>query len=170
MDSIKVYKVSIIIKMAGQTLKNFQIKIVISDRFEEKQSTTIQSSTEALKKAVLCFEFWNTVSFILDPGTTTTTTTRISSPTLKDSEQEQPVVVPSFVVGDLLWGPAHGCPSWPGKLVEFVDGAEGRVLVKWFGGDKAPSEVELTALQTLSEGLDAHHRARKKCRKWVTYL
>lgn len=131
-------------------------------KFEEKQSTTLQSCINR-------FEFWNTVSFILDPGTTTTTT-RISSPTLKDSEQEQPVVVSSFVVGDLVWGPAHGCPSWPGKLIEFVDGAEGRVLVRWFGGDKAPSEVELTALQTLSEGLDAHHRARKKCRKWVTYL
>lgn len=68
-------------------------------------------------------------------------------------------------MGDVVWGAVHGCPSWPGKLVEFGDKREGKVWVRWFGRDKAPSEVDVTTLQTLTEGLDAHHRARKKCRK-----
>lgn len=71
----------------------------------------------------------------------------------------------SFVVGDVVWGAAHGCPSWPGKLIEVGGKQKGKVWVRWFGGNKTPSEVEVTTLQTLSQGLDAHHRARKKCRK-----
>lgn len=67
----------------------------------------------------------------------------------------------SFVTGDLVWGPAKSCPAWPGKLVEVRDD---KVLVKWFGGDKALSEVDPCCLQTLTEGLDAHHRARKNLR------
>lgn len=85
----------------------------------------------------------------------------INSQTESLSEKE----TESFIVGDLVWGPAHGCPSWPGKLVRFSDEAEGKVLVRWFGGDKTATEVALASLQNLTEGLDAHHRARKKCRK-----
>merc|ERR1719266_1508251 len=38
----------------------------------------------------------------------------------RPSPGESPVVPPEprdFRVGDLVWGPAHGFPSWPGKLV-----------------------------------------------------
>lgn len=71
----------------------------------------------------------------------------------------------TFVVGDVVWGAAHGCPSWPGKLVEFDEKRKDKVRVRWFGGNKTATEVDLSTLQTLSQGLDAHHRARKKLRK-----
>lgn len=67
----------------------------------------------------------------------------------------------NFVVGDLIWGPAKTYPAWPGKIIE-VDGNE--VSVKWFGSDKFITKLDTSSLQTLSEGLDAHHQARKKCR------
>ncbi|KAJ8922042.1 hypothetical protein NQ315_008682, partial [Exocentrus adspersus] len=67
----------------------------------------------------------------------------------------------AFVVGDLVWGPARGCAAWPGKIVE---AHEDTVSVQWFGSERFVSKVESSALQTLSEGLDAHHRARKKSR------
>lgn len=60
-----------------------------------------------------------------------------------------------------MWGPAKGCPAWPGKLLQVQDD---KVIVKWFGGDKTLTEVDPCNLQTLSEGLEAHHRARKRSR------
>ena len=66
-----------------------------------------------------------------------------------------------FAAGDLVWGPARGCPAWPGKVVDLC---EDKVTVMWFGGDKSPTEVDPCNLQTLSEGLDAHHQAGKKTR------
>ena len=72
-----------------------------------------------------------------------------------------------FRVGDLVWGPAHGFPSWPGKLVRGSgERAEGKVWVCWFG-TRDLSEVEGHRLKTLSEGLEAHHRERKKSRRWA---
>lgn len=66
-----------------------------------------------------------------------------------------------FVVGDLVWGPAKSCPAWPGKITE-VDGSD--VSVKWFGSEKFITKIDQKALQTLTEGLDTHHHARKKTR------
>nr|XP_018901151.1 PREDICTED: mucin-4-like isoform X1 [Bemisia tabaci] len=68
--------------------------------------------------------------------------------------------------GDLVWGAARGFPSWPGKLVGPAP-TPGRVWVRWFGGPNSAqlSEVEPKTLKTLSEGLEAHHRACKKFRK-----
>lgn len=66
----------------------------------------------------------------------------------------------SFDVGDLVWGPTKGFPAWPGKIVD-VDG-EG-VSVMWFG-EKLVTKIEPGKLQTLTEGLDAHHQARTKAR------
>jgi len=78
-------------------------------------------------------------------------------------------VVPSeprdFRMGDLVWGPAHGFPSWPGKLVRGTgERREGSVWVCWFG-TRDLSQVEGHRLKTLSEGLEAHHRERKKSRR-----
>ncbi|KAL4229378.1 Methyl-CpG-binding domain protein 5 [Mactra antiquata] len=76
----------------------------------------------------------------------------------------------SFNTGDLVWGQIRGFPSWPGKLVEKTEMKggesleEGKVLVKWFG-DNTITQVEPSKLKTLSEGLEAHHRARKKHRR-----
>ena len=88
----------------------------------------------------------------------------------RPSPGESPVVPPEprdFRVGDLVWGPAHGFPSWPGKLVRGSgERAEGKVWVCWFG-TRDLSEVEGHRLKTLSEGLEAHHRERKKSRRWA---
>ncbi|XP_064643443.1 uncharacterized protein LOC135497594 [Lineus longissimus] len=76
----------------------------------------------------------------------------------------------NFNVGDLVWGQIRGFPSWPGKLVDqtAVRGGhkaeDGKMWVKWFG-DHTITQVEPEKLKTLSEGLEAHHRARKKHRK-----
>ncbi|KAG8226540.1 hypothetical protein J437_LFUL007881 [Ladona fulva] len=94
-----------------------------------------------------------------------------------------------FAVGDLVWGQIRGFPSWPGKLVSVeeatnagigvTEGQENsppsvkvasctsqspKVWVRWFG-DQTLMQVEPEKLKTLSEGLEAHHRARKKYRK-----
>jgi len=86
----------------------------------------------------------------------------------RPSPGESPVVPPEprdFRVNDLVWGPAHGFPSWPGKLVRGSgERAEGKVWVCWFG-TRDLSEVEGHRLKTLSEGLEAHHRERKKSRR-----
>ncbi|CAG9823987.1 unnamed protein product [Phaedon cochleariae] len=66
-----------------------------------------------------------------------------------------------FAVGELVWGPAEGRPFWPGKIVEARDRL---ALVKWFGTEKPVAVMESERLQTLTEGLEAHHRARKKWR------
>lgn len=95
----------------------------------------------------------------------------------QDSDEENPDSPPlppqprTFNIGDLVWGHIRGFPSWPGKLVqkEEVRGSniqheEGKVWVKWFG-DHTFTQVEPEKLKTLSEGLEAHHRARKKYRR-----
>ncbi|XP_044726816.1 putative uncharacterized protein DDB_G0271606 [Chrysoperla carnea] len=80
----------------------------------------------------------------------------------KRSNSSSPV---NFMPGELVWGPAHGCPAWPGKLVDGPKETNGRLWVRWFGGDKVPTAIDPVLLQTLTQGLDAHHRARKNCRK-----
>ncbi|KAJ8961744.1 hypothetical protein NQ318_021344, partial [Aromia moschata] len=64
-----------------------------------------------------------------------------------------------------IWcgAPREGAPAWPGKVVATHDGDDA-VSVKWFGSDKCVTNVERDCLQTLTEGLDAHHQARKKSR------
>ncbi|XP_054724058.1 uncharacterized protein LOC129234169 [Uloborus diversus] len=76
----------------------------------------------------------------------------------------------TFNDGDLVWGQIRGFPSWPGKLVkeEEVKGThkteDGKLWVRWFG-DHTFTQVEPDKLKTLSEGLEAHHRARKRHRR-----
>ncbi len=68
-----------------------------------------------------------------------------------------------FSVGELVWGPHGTFPSWPGKLVRFErDGS--KVLVCWFG-NRDTSQLNPHYLKSLSDGLEAHHRERKKLRK-----
>ena len=69
----------------------------------------------------------------------------------------------TFSVGELVWGPHGTFPSWPGKLVRFErDGS--KVLVCWFG-NRDTSQVNSHHLKSLSDGLEDHHRERKKLRK-----
>ena len=82
-----------------------------------------------------------------------------------DDEDKSPKSSRQFSVGELVWGPHGTFPSWPGKLVRFErDGS--KVLVCWFG-NRDTSQVNSHSLKSLSDGLEAHHRERKKLRKWV---
>ncbi|GAB1610191.1 mucin-3A-like, partial [Argonauta hians] len=90
----------------------------------------------------------------------------------EDSMEEpmMPTYPRIFNTGDLVWGQIRGFPSWPGKLVDIseVKGnqkpEDGKLWVEWFS-DHTFTQVEPEKLKTLSEGLEAHHRARKKYRK-----
>ncbi|ELW48992.1 Methyl-CpG-binding domain protein 5 [Tupaia chinensis] len=65
----------------------------------------------------------------------------------------------TFNVGDLVWGQIKGLTSWPGKLVR-EDGVHNSC-------QQSPEEgkVEPEKLKTLTEGLEAYSRARKRNRK-----
>ncbi|KAL3179774.1 hypothetical protein MRX96_037759 [Rhipicephalus microplus] len=91
-----------------------------------------------------------------------------------EDERESPPLPPqprTFDIGDLVWGQSKGFPSWPGKLVRpdqvrghHIISEDGKLWVQWFG-DHSFTQVEPDQLKTLSEGLEAHHRARKKHRR-----
>ncbi|KAL0271088.1 UNVERIFIED_CONTAM: hypothetical protein PYX00_008298 [Menopon gallinae] len=67
--------------------------------------------------------------------------------------------------GDLVWGSVRGSSAWPGKLVGPIT-PDGRVMVRWFGGHiSSPTRVNINQLQSLSQGLEAHHKASNKGRK-----
>ena len=66
-------------------------------------------------------------------------------------------------LGDIVWGPANGFSSWPGKIVS-QDEDRTRCWVCWFT-TKQVTQVEKSKLKTLSEGLEDHHRERKNSRK-----
>lgn len=92
---------------------------------------------------------------------TPTSPSSSSSPALAASLQR------TFAVGELIWGPARGFPAWPGKVVKILDNQTESVWVQWFGGG-GRSNTEIMAirlLQSLSEGLEAHHKAQKDTRK-----
>lgn len=72
----------------------------------------------------------------------------------------------------MVWGPGvRGYSHWPGKVVSAQAVAARNldaesVCVQWFGG--RPNHIEAVAvcqLKTLSEGLDAQHRAQQDSRK-----
>jgi len=68
-------------------------------------------------------------------------------------------VVLGLSEGDVVWGAVRGTTAWPGKIVSTPD--SDTVLVRWFGGafTTSPTRMRRKDLKTLSEGLDAHHRA-----------
>lgn len=79
-----------------------------------------------------------------------------------------------FNVGELVWGAARGHPYLPGKVVPPPNGgggtgglkaAKSSVWVRWFGGRPVIELVPMETLKSLSEGLDAHHKAQKETRK-----
>jgi len=70
-----------------------------------------------------------------------------------------------LMVGDLVWGAARGSPAWPGKVESLGPPGSMTVWVRWYGGGGGRTQVDVKALKSLSEGLEAHHRARKKFRK-----
>lgn len=92
-------------------------------------------------------------------------------PVEEDQDPHPPCV--EFNVGELVWGAARGHPSLPGKVVpppSHITAAEkvgqnGSVWVRWFGGRPVIELVPMESLKSLSEGLDAHHKALKDTRK-----
>jgi hypothetical protein len=66
----------------------------------------------------------------------------------------------NFEIGELVWGPRGNFPSWPGK----VTWKEGQRAKVYFFGNKETSEVDQAVLKSLTEGLDDHHRERKRIR------
>lgn len=75
----------------------------------------------------------------------------------------------TFKIGDLIWGAVRGCDTfWPGKIVNDPEGeptSSSCVWVKWFGGRQNTEMVHCSTLKSLSDGLEAHHAARKETRK-----
>nr|KAF6450646.1 methyl-CpG binding domain protein 5 [Molossus molossus] len=65
----------------------------------------------------------------------------------------------TFNVGDLVWGQIKGLTSWPGKLVREDD------VHNLCQQSPEEGKVEPEKLKTLTEGLEAYSRARKRNRK-----
>ncbi|XP_015100328.1 methyl-CpG-binding domain protein 5 isoform X2 [Vicugna pacos] len=65
----------------------------------------------------------------------------------------------TFNVGDLVWGQIKGLTSWPGKLVREDD------VHNSCQQSPEDGKVEPEKLKTLTEGLEAYSRARKRNRK-----
>ncbi|KAM4859349.1 methyl-CpG-binding domain protein 5 isoform 3-T4 [Thomomys bottae] len=65
----------------------------------------------------------------------------------------------TFNVGDLVWGQFKGLTSWPGKLVREDD------VHSSYQQSPEEGKVEPEKLKTLTEGLEAYSRARKRNRK-----
>lgn len=80
----------------------------------------------------------------------------------------------SFIEGDLVWVQISGYPSWPGKVINYIDAKrsqqDGKLLyVSWFGSNQVHS-VDASQLKAFDEGfkgLDCNltkrgYRANKK--------
>ncbi|XP_069081328.1 methyl-CpG-binding domain protein 5 isoform X3 [Pleurodeles waltl] len=89
------------------------------------------------------------------------------------SSNELPLYRPrTFNVGDFVWGQIKGLTTWPGKLVREEEvhnscqqnSEDGKVWVMWFGVNTF-TQVEPEKLRTLTEGLEAYNRARRRNRK-----
>lgn len=75
----------------------------------------------------------------------------------------------TYCIGELVWGAARGNPAWPGKIVNAPQNAiatpSDSIWVRWFGGRPNVELVAINSLKSLSEGLEAHHKAQKDTRK-----
>lgn len=85
-----------------------------------------------------------------------------------------------FSLGELIWGPVRGHNYWPGKIVAGRNGTTTTTTIKasannnnnnatcyvqWFGRKSSIEMVPFASLKSLSDGLDAHHKAQKENRK-----
>lgn len=83
-------------------------------------------------------------------------------------QQRQTSVNTLFAIGELVWGSVRGYPAWPGKILNPPDGMitnADSAWVKWFGRKPNIELISVKDLKSLSEGLDAHHKAQKDIRK-----
>merc|ERR550532_468926 len=68
-----------------------------------------------------------------------------------------------FALSDIVWGPVNGSPSWPGKIVS-EDEDRSKVWVCWFVSRQV-SQIDVSKLKTLTQGLEDHHKERKNSRR-----
>lgn len=76
--------------------------------------------------------------------------------------------IAKFSIGELVWGAARGQSAWPGRIVRAPDRfatPSDSTWVQWYGGRANAELVSTSTLKSLSDGLDAHHRAQKDNRK-----
>lgn len=103
-------------------------------------------------------------------GTPTAAVTTVAMvPTTTTTITLQPTRV--FSAGELVWGPVRGYMDWPGKIVPAPDGAAApndatSCWVQWFGKKSNAVLMQCSSLKSLSEGLEAHHKAQQNSRKW----
>lgn len=79
----------------------------------------------------------------------------------------------NFLAGELIWGPVRGYNAWPGKVISppsdeassTTDDDPPTCWVQWFGRRATTALMRCSSLKSLSEGLDAHHRAQRNSRK-----
>lgn len=81
----------------------------------------------------------------------------------------------TFCIGELVWGdPSRGpvrghTAAWPGKIVpapnSYTPQSDSTCWVRWFGGKPSIELVQISSLKSLSDGLEAHHKAQKDNRK-----
>lgn len=79
----------------------------------------------------------------------------------------------NFHAGELIWGPVRGYNAWPGKVISPPNGETTSTTdddpptcwVQWFGRRATTALMRCSSLKSLSEGLDAHHRAQRNSRK-----
>lgn len=86
------------------------------------------------------------------------------------SSSTQPNPSAMFSVGNLVWGAVRGHTAWPGKIVPAPNASsppqsDATSWVRWFGGKPSVELVQISSLKSLSEGLEAHHKAQKDNRK-----
>lgn len=75
-----------------------------------------------------------------------------------------------FNIGELVWGPVRGYMAWPGKIVSQPNDVSHTndsttCWVRWFGSKPNVELVQCSSLKSLSEGLEAHHKAQRDNRK-----
>lgn len=78
--------------------------------------------------------------------------------------------MPTFCNGELVWGAVRGHSAWPGKIVSAPDGVttsndSTHQWVRWFGNKPSIELVNISSLKSLTDGLEAHHKAQKDIRK-----
>ena len=73
-----------------------------------------------------------------------------------------------YSLGDIVWGPINGSPSWPGKVVS-QDEDRTKLWVCWFQSRQV-TQIEISKLKSLSEGLEDHHRERKNSRRYKLFI
>jgi methyl-CpG-binding domain protein 5 len=86
----------------------------------------------------------------------------------QSSSNSNSPITTTYCIGELVWGAVRGHPAWPGKVINPPEGfntPSDCAWVRWFGGRPNAEMVSTQTLKSLSDGLEAHHKAQKDTRK-----